>query len=342
MGTGCDWGRTFIRSADSTLTPRGALSAYASETCTKCHCVPRAYPIAACEATIVPTRAAFIEDVHSGSHGIGSRLNGMLSVLPYAISNGYGFQLSSLTCPSIENRTQPHCFFQPVSSCGSATRHVVTDIDSLNAAEDASWQASARTRSLACQRLGGTAVECRDPLQAWRAMARVALRLQPEVDAYVQESFLDATRAWSDGPYGACHIRRTDKVSGATREAVAVPVCAYADQLSRLAGASAAGLNVFVATDDLTTAAELEACPTAVAHDWTVRHFHGTPQRDGYPAQCRLWAESMLLVQAEWVVGTLTSNIGRLVQMRRSQPAETFFSIDTPNGGWDWDLRGPR
>ena len=43
----------------------------------------------------------------------------------------------------------------------------------------------------------------------------------------------------------------------------------------------------------------------------------------------RLWAEILLMKEADFVVGTFSSNMGRLVQVLRSQPQQTMESLDT-------------
>eukprot|EP00966_Prymnesium_polylepis_P059368 1376087-Prymnesium_polylepis.1 len=88
--------------------------------------------------------------------------------------------------------------------------------------------------------------------------------------------------------------------------------------------ASAASLHIFVATDDLRTVVELGACPEATG--WNLHHLSGGWWEGGIH---RLWAEITLLTRADWVVGTFSSNIGRLVQILRSQAPSTFHSMDT-------------
>ena len=41
----------------------------------------------------------------------------------------------------------------------------------------------------------------------------------------------------------------------------------------------------------------------------------------------RFWAEVLLLARARLVVGTFSSNVGRLVQLLRTQPPATFVSL---------------
>ena len=346
VGLGCDWGRTKL-TADGTLLPDDGRSSFpAGCRSTLCSCTPRLWPVSTCRVTIVPTRVDFLENLRSGMHGLGSRLNGMLAVAPYAISRGAGFQLSGQIC-ALENRSLPHCFFQPVSNCsGGAVQHIVTDAGPAGEAGDGWDQRTyehvvTHDASTACSRLGGAEADCAVPILAWRRIAQVVLRMQPDIEAAVNVQ-LEAMCDWSPGSYGAFHIRRTDKVQGPAKEADAVGICEYAGYMQQLAGDQAAGLDMFIATDDLGTVIKLAACPQAVALGWKLHHFSGDPSRGlDFASQIRLWADISMLVRASWVVGTFTSNIGRLVQLLRTQPPESFWSVDTPSGTWAWDQRGP-
>ena len=111
-------------------------------------------------------------------------------------------------------------------------------------------------------------------------------------------------------------------------EADAKPVCDYADRLAALSDRRPK-LQVFVATDDLSTVDELAACETTRSLQWGLWHFDGQPGRGTSEAiTYRLWAEVTMLRDATWAVGTFTSNVGRLVQVLRTQPEETFASVD--------------
>jgi hypothetical protein len=110
-------------------------------------------------------------------------------------------------------------------------------------------------------------------------------------------------------------------------------VCRYARRLVALCGpARARELPVFVATDDLAAVEQLRGCREAMQHNWSVVPFgHTNPTRgEAGGVVFRLWAEVTLLVEAAFVVGTFSSNTGRLVQLLRTQPEETFASLDWP------------
>ena len=92
-------------------------------------------------------------------------------------------------------------------------------------------------------------------------------------------------------------------------------------------------LPVYVATDDISTVDELRACPEAQQLDWRITHAQSDPSRGIEAAVTyRLWAEMTLLAHATWVVGTFSSNVGRLVQVLRTQEEASFQSVDTPRG----------
>ena len=84
----------------------------------------------------------------------------------------------------------------------------------------------------------------------------------------------------------------------------------------------------------------LAACETTRSLQWGLWHFDGQPGRGTSEAiTYRLWAEVTMLRDATWAVGTFTSNVGRLVQVLRTQPEETFASVDAAwyPGSW-YDL----
>ena len=132
--------------------------------------------------------------------------------------------------------------------------------------------------------------------------------------------------------YHGLHVRRMDKVVEA--RASGSPSCAYMQRLGQMANSSRSTTrDVFVATDDPSAVSELRACArVAWGEEWTLYslvELYGAPPRGlNERAVYWLWAELMLLVRAELCVGTFSSNIGRLVQTLRSQPARTMTSMD--------------
>ena len=172
-----------------------------------------------------------------------------------------------------------------------------------------------------------------DQLHAWRVIAKLLLRVQPDLQGAIEREYLAATRSWSGKTFAAVHIRRGDKISEA---GAYVQECSYLQRLwdiSRNTSDATSGLHVFVATDDLEIMPTLRACAVARQHDWALHSFDGAPQRDESRASVyRLWAEVSLLVDATYTVASYTSNIGRLVQvMRYGKAPETMSSMD---GGW--------
>ena len=91
-------------------------------------------------------------------------------------------------------------------------------------------------------------------------------------------------------------------------------------------------LDVFIATDDITIVPQLRECPVVAENGWALHHLPGQPPRNERRSSIfRVLAELQLLVGAAFVVGTFSSNVGRLVQTLRHQPPETMTSMD---GGW--------
>ena len=129
------------------------------------------------------------------------------------------------------------------------------------------------------------------------------------------------------------HIRRTDKIV----EAEYQTECAYADQLAIMCGTRCDDLNVFIATDDMDVVDGVRSCDSAQRHNWQLHNMDGDPGRgDGRANLYRLYAEMTLMVRAEWVVATFSSNVGRTVQLMRDQPPETMASLDTDWSAGPW------
>ena len=93
-------------------------------------------------------------------------------------------------------------------------------------------------------------------------------------------------------------------------------------------GGASDTMHVFVATDELAVLDELRACTPP---HWRVHSFAdaGPPGRGmNTSVVLRIWAEVILLASARVVVGTHSSNIGRLVQALRIHPPSSFVSLD--------------
>ena len=241
---------------------------------------------------MVPTRWSLVHEPLAPypfyKLGWGARANAMLQAAAAAVARGEAVQLSAHLC-GWEDREQPHCFFAPFSGCGGPPVSRCTDGGSDERTSSRLGNCAAKAGRLAghwasptqevassaCRLLTGATLggrhggrACSDVLGAWRRIARALLRVQPEVQARVEEQLAQTfgvsstSRWWADGGcFGALHIRRRDKVAmhwwGA--EAQAKPVCSYADALAELAarggGASQPCADVFVATDDSMAAA---------------------------------------------------------------------------------------
>lgn len=314
-----------------------------------------------CTHSVIPTRRELLRNP-SGSFafyviGFGARVTGMLVVAAHAFLNGVGFQLSSHAC-GYEDMAHPHCFFQPVSACGATASHVCSgcalpSVVANRSSTGSDWTLG-RTLSIMhvqrlCHHLVGAEEACKQSqrwgeheapatgaLLAWRALAALVLRLQPEMEVRVTALLAQRFPNMADGarPFGAVHIRRRDKTALEWwgREARPIDTCVFAERLAWLAAKDGrdGAMPVFVATDDHRTVDEFAQCNAAVRHSWTVHSWPGEPARGvNTSVVVRLWSEMQLLRRATWAVGTLSSNIGRLVQLLRSQPPATFWSVDT-------------
>ena len=117
----------------------------------------------------------------------------------------------------------------------------------------------------------------------------------------------------------------TDK----TREVDPVTECSYVNKLAAMSN-NARGLDIFVATDDQQVIDGVNACRATRALNWHVHHFNGNPGRGtGREIIYRLYAEITVMTRADWVVGTFSSNVGRIVQLLRELPEETMSSLDS-------------
>ncbi|CAD7954770.1 unnamed protein product [Amoebophrya sp. A25] len=140
-----------------------------------------------CPGTIVPTRTIFLNrPMMSGHLGYGSRVNTWLRVTNLAIHVGHGFQLSQHSCP-VEHRGQAHCFFQPASKCG-------TDFQTINSD---GWVFEPDYWAVCRFLLGPHALReemdvcSRDELYMYRRMARMVLKVQPDIDFTIRQTYFN-------------------------------------------------------------------------------------------------------------------------------------------------------
>ena len=145
------------------------------------------------------------------------------------------------------------------------------------------------------------------------------------------------------GRYAAMHVRRGDKDTDVGQQGY-TPICQYA---AGLESQSSSVKDVFVSSDDLVHVLNvLKECPASKRHGWQFRGFSPAkfPTTRGYlkSDHLLLWAEITVMSRAAVVVGTLTSNTGRIVQLLRTQPEHTFVDVDahphhmqgSPPEGW--------
>ena len=311
----------FSTRSEATYLPGPAYSP-----CLECGCQPVRYPAQQCNVTVIRSREDAV--------GTGSLINSAMLDAVRSVARGQGVQMPAEVCAE-EDRSSPHCLFRPSSNCGShAQAEFGIPGPDLRPTDD---ELSSACRKAAAS-LGIEAANCAG-LDAWRMVAKLVLRLQPDIAARIQRNYLDEF-GWArvGGTFAAVHIRRGDKV---TVEANATPTCAYADQLARISQ-DARGLHVFVATDEAGTVVELQGCATSARLEW---HVHTsarghvlqntqTATKIGQDATYRLWADLTMLVRAKWAVVTFTSNMGRLVQLLRDQPHASCGSGDRPRWGY--------
>lgn len=336
------------RLGDASVWVAGSRSSgYDVNECPACSCQTPRWPHAECTTVVVPARSE--KEASLDSLGFAARANDILLGAAYALEKGYGISHAVQSCPDELREENIFCFFQPVSKCGDQARNLwMWGGSGVSLQEDKSditfydgdW-------SKVCDALGNPGGDCTSSkLGMWRAIAQLVLQVQPEIELKVQELWLQKfMQSWAapGEVYAAMHIRRTDKVTGESNgntlgkpESIPISACSYVDAVrmgfNKRDGGVPMYLNVFVATDDPLVLGELSLCSSA--KNW---HFHsffdepgvGPPGR-GMAADVmfRLWGEIKLLTNAYAVAGTYSSNMGRLVQLLRTQPADTFTSVD--------------
>lgn len=295
--------------------------------------------------------------------GFGSLLNGVLHAAAFALEHGFGFQHTHFLCPYETRFVAPFCFFAPVSACGTAVREIChrkfCDASAPPPNGEygpAPWHPLPNRRRL-CSAFSWNATAEREcaasDISMWRAVGRLVLQLQPEIQDRIDalaNAQLDRFQKPRHHPrrrrFAAMHVRRSDKVI----EAKSSAACEYASALEELLyrhSEPAEGWTVYVATDEPEVVLpELQSCPEVRRHQWSLATWANEsigsneavetsghvpdPRRRGYGADVvmRLWTEVTLLKLAAFAVLTFSSNIGRLVQVVRAQPADTVASLD--------------
>ena len=323
-----------------------AAATAAASKCGRCGCRTPLWPVSQCEVTLIPTRPGLADHDHLGW---GSRVTTMLTTAPFALLNGYGFQWPVHVCAQ-GDRQHIHCFFQPLSHCGGRAEQLCPDDETFGACsawlnrnptrsdhvtqryheptDEEITRACASAASLLRTSASSCASQADGRLLAWRVIARLLMRPQPEIQERAERIIPAQFLSWMGGQYGAVHIRRGDKVFGNNAETSALPPCMYLERLAVMSS-SARGLDVFVATDDLTILPELQGCAVSKPLAWRLHHINGGPGRGiGDDVTYRLWAEMSILRRSTWCVATYSSNVGRLVQMLRDQAPGSMISLD--------------
>ena len=305
--------------------------------------------------TLVPTRLSFNVSISVFENlGLGSRLNAMLHVAAVALQLGFGFHLSHHACPTGTRQSLP-CFWEPASRCGGEPVHMcssplrvgpscysgrVVSALSSEPVRKALHQAFYRlSRTSVCDALARAEQPASAPIPActesnlamWRAVARLVLRPQQSVRERILSQWLPhaglSTQELVSGSYAALHIRRGDKGS----EARLRPTCDYAKALARLLARRRLPqpAALFVATDGPEVLDELRACASFGGGSRGKRpRLHSLIELAGIPTRgmsdasfARIWTEVEILVGAQVVVGTFSSNVGRLVRAGRALAA---------------------
>ena len=179
---------------------------------------------------------------------------------------------------------------------------------------------------------------------AWRSVAQAILRPQPEIAQVVARQIRPIFSSWEDAwqsrQFAAMHVRRTDKVqaNNYTRflrsnhlhsEATAFNACLYVAAVARVSH-NATNIAVFVASDvPHIVMHELQSCRMVNELGWSMLTSHSLPKRSFHnDSHYTLWADITVLSRARWVALTLSSNVGQLVQLMRTQPPESAASLD--------------
>ena len=163
----------FSTRSEATYRPGPAYSP-----CLECGCQPVRYPAMQCNVTVIRAREYPV--------GTGSLINSAMLDAVRSVARGQGVQMPAEVCAE-EDRISPHCLFRPSSNCGShAQAEFGVPGPELRPTDD---ELSSACRKAAAS-LGLEAANCAG-LDAWRMVAKLVLRLQPDIAARIQRKYLD-------------------------------------------------------------------------------------------------------------------------------------------------------
>ena len=332
------------------------------DNCPHCRCVQADNPFSRnCTTTVTAA-----DNLHG--LGLMGKVNFNLLGAAFALEHGMGFQMSKHICPAhnlAQNcfyRPVSHCeqsltrsvvnvdFYQAQNGTRYGAlykRHHVNDSMSHQEAIHVD-----RSRAAICSTFKNEARDCYEDatgLQMWRAIARAVLVEQPEMEEKIQNKYLsglmNSTGLRLNNTFAAMHIRWGDRRYGRINEKNSMlPACAFAQALDKRLPGPSKGMYVFVASDEGRAISDLRECPEVLKHHWNIVSMmeqHGEVQQNPkHPMSptyyeswdedvaLRLWTEIKLMVQAAFVVGQFRSNVDSVVQMLRTQPPDTYVSLD--------------
>jgi hypothetical protein len=286
--------------------------------------------IAACQISSITNRT-FLYIAYDDA-GFGSELNQLLLAFAYSVTTkrqflindghwNYGHFIDYFNLPSSNNYSQFNYTFL------TENNHENESIDHLQISRygtpiDEFWRATQQVQSIAIKR--------RVAHYLWKSMSNETFK------------FIQTYRIRSLSNYIGIHIRKGDKIK---TEAHEIPLEKYVTAIERILKANKTIKHIFVASDDYRVVEQLRQLKPKwnflSLHDHnsqrkkTIGHFQHDFNRLSKEQKLNetrlLMCELQILMDSQYVVCGMSSNICRLVQILRHQDPSTVISLD---GSW--------
>jgi hypothetical protein len=267
-----------------------------------------------------------------GRAGFGSELNQLLLAFAYSVATkrqflindrhwNYGHFIDYFNLPLSSNYSQfNYTFLTENNRENDRIDHLQTTRIGVQVGKF--WRATQAVRSMAIKRLVAHYL--------WKSMSNETFK------------FIQTYRIRNLSTYIGIHIRKGDKIKKEARE---IPLEKYITAIERILKVNKTIKHIFVASDDYTVIEQLRQLKPKwnflSLHDnssqrtKTIGHFQGRFNRLSIEQKLNetrlLMCELQLLMDSQYVVCGMSSNVCRLVQILRHQHPSTAISLDR---GW--------
>lgn len=327
------------------------------------HCDPGRAGVVGKEEVLVPARRWSRSQGRFKAGGFTADMGWVLMVARYALVRNKAVQFASYWghgCAGNASAGGWTCFFEEITpeTC-LPQKHVranlvmsdalVRDkvklkdryIDDMDQGEGSKFL----RRNEEISRLAGSWLRSDNDVQTMRQVFSWVFRLQQHVRDLVQaykEPLLEALKR----PYIAMHVRWGDKVGknnfkGEPVEGKLFPLSVYRDLaycFYAQAGSKEVPRTIFIATDDYEAVVELKKVMGEDFHVVTTAHprhkgfsitdYHGETEERKFDKAVGLWGDMELLAGGEVFVGSMQSNIARMVHlMRLGKPVNSTLQL---------------